>query len=271
MKTPFPVEKKLILDILPYAECIDAILKDVLKPYQKGVYLSGQSVPFLLDGAYYTKFEKVFGEVAHEKPIRDISDVIGDIYDHKHQLVASISIRDKIFTSPTIPLNGIAIIHLYINAIITENSQWLKLKRFRMEDICQRFIRPEYCNDKKVYDTIFDLTYEIKNEVMKFIGDNKFIMHFLKVENHDVIIEKSTDYRIYAWESLFGKMDREEVLDCLLHDSEALVEKILIEQNLVATLSDTAIEDGILGIASEIKAMEEKEKAENIFCISTKR
>lgn len=40
---------------------------------------------------------------------------------------------------------------------------------------------------------------DLRTQVMRFLGDDRWIMHFIKEQGTDIVVTKTIDYRIYAW------------------------------------------------------------------------
>lgn len=97
----------------------------------------------------------------------------------------------------TYPAVGMEIIKTYINALLTYNSSWLKIKTYSTKDDLIKYLLPDYQNDDEVMDLLFNMLTEIRTDILQFIGNDKYVMHFMRMRNTDIVIEKTIDFRIY--------------------------------------------------------------------------
>jgi hypothetical protein len=46
---------------------------------------------------------------------------------------------------------------------------------------------------------------DLVQQLLDFLGQDRWIMHFMKVNNTQVTVEKTIDYRIYSWMMEHGR------------------------------------------------------------------
>jgi len=57
----------------------------------------------------------------------------------------------------------------------------------------------DYRNHQHLLERAVDLLKEVRTQVVTFVGDDVWVMHFYCMYDHDYVIEKTIDYRIHDW------------------------------------------------------------------------
>jgi hypothetical protein len=97
------------------------------------------------------------------------------------------------------PTVGISIIKAYVDRILIHYSAWTKQGTPTLQSIWSEFLIPEYEYTEDVYGLIENLLGELHTDIVNFIGDDKWHMHFLRMRNSDLMIEKTIDYRVHYY------------------------------------------------------------------------
>jgi hypothetical protein len=132
-----------------------------------------------------------------------------DIVDRSNVKYNNAIIKKSDAVENTFPVVGLEIVKAYVNTLLTAKSGWLKLGNYSASNEIYKFILPEYHHNDDVWAILSDILIEIRTDVNGFVGDDKFIMHFMRTRKTDIVIEKTIDYRIYDWMQKFGSEIKE--------------------------------------------------------------
>lgn len=77
-----------------------------------------------------------------------------------------------------------------------------------LKAVIAEFVYPQYEGEDDILTMIEDHLLDFRTTILDFLGKDKWIMHFLKVNRGSLIIEKTVDYRIYSWMVEHGYWDR---------------------------------------------------------------
>lgn len=68
-----------------------------------------------------------------------------------------------------------------------------------LKAVIAEFVYLQYEKEDEVLSMIEDHLLDFRTTILDFLGKDKWIMHFLKVNRGSLTIEKTVDYRIYSW------------------------------------------------------------------------
>lgn len=199
MSNEFPVIATYAFDPVSCAAQIESLFGPYLQPYDRGIYLRGSIVPAMVPGRTYFRLDKGLDGIAVRVPVNDICDVKGDVYNINLDIVIQARRAKQVSLEPTIPVQGIRIIYAFIEEILNDNSAWSRLESCTLEAVLKKFILPEHHGNTRLISRMIDTMLDIQNDVMQFLGKDKWIMHFLKMNRTDIFIERSIDFRIFDW------------------------------------------------------------------------
>lgn len=78
-----------------------------------------------------------------------------------------------------------------------ENSSVVDLR-----DSIRPYVRAEYAHDNELLDALEYHLLNLRNSIVDFLGENRWIMHFQKIKMGTLEIEKTVDYRIMQYHRL---------------------------------------------------------------------
>lgn len=99
------------------------------------------------------------------------------------------------------PMTGVALIRDYVINIVNLQCKWTK----RGEDwgvLLERFYDIDESHKPYVEilnDEVLLFLNPLKQQVCEFLGNNAWMIHFVKSNSADIIIETACDYRVYDW------------------------------------------------------------------------
>lgn len=190
-----PVKKYGIFDILSIAKTVEALFEDYLIPPTPGIYLVNGTHPVMVpDKKYYCKNNRL---VTH------IQEITGMVFDAMGETVITAHVKPQhLTTEPTVPTTSLELVVKYAEKIVLDNSSWSRAERHTFQDTVAEFIRPEWRFTVEIYDRLENLLMDLRLAIVEFIGntpDDKWVIHFVKKKGHDLIVEKTIDFRIHDW------------------------------------------------------------------------
>lgn len=223
MKALLEVTKQLQLDIQHEADVVEAMLGQFLLSVQPGIYGPMDIEPRVaLGNTYYiNSMEWTPNDVSQleeylKRPFGDIYTASGDVCVYRAAAV-------NFTLMPRVSVRGITIIIDMISEMIRANSHWdmgkwaVRAHRsvltyspyfLSVAEMLKSHLRPEY---KESTGLLYDLTEgliaifsEKSLEISRFLGDDRWIMHFVESNGTDVLIKKSIDFRIAQWQEEHG-------------------------------------------------------------------
>lgn len=204
--TSFPVKETLIYDTLPLAAMIESHMAHYLRPREPGLYLEGKDKPVFPPHRRYFCVED--GQM-REIQIKRAADVKTDIYNDSDQLVFSAKAIKRLRDTADLPIVGMQIVEAQITSTIEQLSAWTLTKGEQGDEYWWPFITPEYHHTPAVFEKLRKMLGAVRKEVASFIGEDEWIMHFTRNIRGGIMIEKTIDYRIFAWEQEHGKAFRQ--------------------------------------------------------------
>ena len=190
----YPCIQSYIFDPMQAAHQIELILKDDLKPPEQGLYECGKMRPTIVADQHYHKRVKNNGTITYN-PVIEISDMVGDIYNADGDLILSDKKKYKLTLAPTIPVRGIGIVFAYIKEAIDDHAIWRERNRYTSQ------VSAYFTNsvDETLLIEVDKILLPLRARIHHFLGDDRWIMHFLKMLGTDMVVQKSCDYRIAEW------------------------------------------------------------------------
>jgi len=206
MNPHIPITQRFIFDPLPLANMLEEMFGQYLLPVEPGYYIKGNVKPIMVPGKFYFTVVGSNNDVALKKAIIGIDDIDNDVYNEQGDVIIPKKAKRLILTKPDVPVRGIKIIESLVDKIIIDrSSKWMHRNPYSVEEMLNEFVLPQYRFDKNnpaianLFDRISNMLVDVRTDVNAFIGVDDWIMHFYKLVGTDIIIEKSTDYRIYDW------------------------------------------------------------------------
>jgi hypothetical protein len=166
------VNKVFIIDPISLAVTLESIMSPYLKDASDKVFKND------------TKQDTVANRIKKEY-------IEGEIYENTNTNSASL-------IDNNIPIRGIELIKAYINMLLVNNSAWLNSKQL-IEDSVGMFIKDEFIHTQAIFDLIDSNLFDLRTDILGFIGKNKWLMHFQNMRNSDIIIDQCQDYRAWDW------------------------------------------------------------------------
>ena len=207
-----PVKSIYIFDPLPIAQQIDAVVGKYIKPPTAGVYIGSSLTPMLLmDRAYFVE-----GEGKKLTQLMKFEDLTGEgtrnFYNVAGELVVSLKSGVRISTEPIYPVMSLMLMQGLIDELIETRSNWIHGARNRTAtELYAPYLRTFTEQEHEIQDLVHTQLEEILlttfNDVREFIGEDRWILHFLRVSGMDFIVEKTIDYRIYQYNLQHGLND----------------------------------------------------------------
>lgn len=204
--TSIKTTQALIIDPVEHGELIESALTGVLKPYPSGYYLPGQSKPVLESGKFY--YTRVNGQ---DSPLQGIESVSSAIYTQDGELAVAAKLVKALTLEPTRPYRGIALVSLMVDHVLDSRAKWRKYtpggrEHRSLTDAVMDYLIGEIAIPLpqltliELAEQVAELTLELRTEVSEFVGEDHWVMHFQRQWRSNLVIEKSVDYRIHAWE-----------------------------------------------------------------------
>lgn len=210
-----------VVDMLTYADRINSThASQFLIAPPTGMYLRGRSEPTLVPmQTYYQRLITGTAKNKKEKmvPINIWEKISGDIYNQVSEIVVAGHQTHYLSREPTVPVIALQIIEIIAKRVVDDLSKfWIRMDnpRLRFESTRKEddfykpeiLLRPFFIDNLSAHqyqesvDEIMEEVSLLKREISQFIGSDKWIMHFVRRRGSSLIVEKTIDYRIYAWE-----------------------------------------------------------------------
>lgn len=203
----YKVTKQLFLDALPPAAAIETHLSEYLTAPPPGMYLAGHTEPTLLvSERYHQLYAEQPGDLRLKREeLKDIanldlSTVKGDIYDTQDRLVLRRSLVKELLTVPTVPVRGLAAVATAVDWAITYSSAWAKRPAQSIQEALAKHVQAQYAQTEDLLDQLAEFLRETRQQVVEFIGDDKWVVHFHSTRGAEIVVEKTIDFRILDWE-----------------------------------------------------------------------
>ena len=123
---------------------------------------------------------------------------IGLMEDYLKLMLPNTGLKQHI-KPPVLPTIGIDIIKEYVDRLLLKYSAWTKQGTPTLHSIWSTYLLPEYEFTEDVYGLIENVLGELHSDIVNFIADDIWIMHFMKIRNRDIVVEKTIDFRVHYY------------------------------------------------------------------------
>lgn len=207
--TKLPIYKYLHYDIEAIARQIEYECADILLPAPKGIYSINRVEPVMVDhGEYYTLKEE--NNVAIRTPVHDITELKERIYTLKNGIdtmviPATFMQNKKRFLSnePMLPWRGVQVVKTLVEKQL---DQYLKYRiepsAYTVSDEhfnCTRETLAQHREVDNALAIINDIYAPLCDDLLEFIGQYEWHIHYACFKDTKLVIEQSIDYRAYEW------------------------------------------------------------------------
>lgn len=200
----------LLLDPTEYAEIIEQRYNSHLKPYVSGYYLPGIEHPVMVAGKYYT-YIGPNNTTFPVSAVTDLSTIASAIYDQYGEVAVERHKVKQLTTVPHAPYRGINLIRDLVENCVDRLSVWRQYAKCGavtrdMGDVLHDHLDPEFVKTTHPGDLdvlaeqINGLLIDLRSSVVDFASKDKWVIHIVRTWRTDIVVEKTVDYRIHAWE-----------------------------------------------------------------------
>ena len=166
----------------------------------EGLYIGNSYKPLIeFNSSYYIKNESGFKVIESADDVKitksDIYIKTNGIYELYMKYSSLAKVRDKLTTTPSINYVNILLLKELTEHFISSllNYRYYLSKNNLVN--CFKDPTSSYLSEETYYKDFSEL-YE---EINEFMVDNYWGIYFVKVINSSIVIERTTDYRIYEW------------------------------------------------------------------------
>ena len=202
------VTQTFYLPIFTYAMMIERQFGEFLNPPRPGIYRVGDIYPCIEPTKLYYAQKINKNNTCTTTPITDfnlindtVTDEIGNV------IIPAAMMRSKeqyLRNEPTVPVRGLILIELLIKKYLDSVATWVKHSMQNQKIVSN--IKPEY---HEIYweGHLEKITESLILQVSDFIGHDTWHLYFVKLLGLDLVIEKTSDYRVITFHQ---KMDSGE-------------------------------------------------------------
>ncbi|BDD79528.1 hypothetical protein [Burkholderia phage FLC9] len=244
-----------MLELADYIQAVEAAAGSFMLPNPEGLFMAGQCEPVLYRDRKYFYAGRATGptgDVAEAIPFNWNQPILGDVLDHKGDLVLVHKQASLLSDKPLWSLRSRNMIVDLIDHIVQNHARWsgsqqmpkvgpkqtnlygvirpFLLEQFQRSGISIEgavntqeieYVRGRARTMKHKHHVEIDLVSEqekqffymgidicdsillqlndLFQQLLEFLGTDRWIMHFSKVSNTQMTVEKTIDYRIYSW------------------------------------------------------------------------
>jgi hypothetical protein len=177
----------------------------------EGLYINNSYKPLIeFNSCYFIKNESGFKVIESADDVKitksDIYIKTNGIFELYMKYASLAKVRDKLTINPSINYVNILLIKELTEHFISSllNYRYYLSKHNLVNCFKDQF--STYLSEETYYKDFSDLY----NEINDFMTDNYWGVYFVKIINSSIIIERTTDYRIYEWSMAQLKEDQEE-------------------------------------------------------------
>ena len=197
------VEASYRTEISHIANAIEMDCQEHLLAPPKGIYCSGKLEPAMIDGQTY--YSSKSG--SRLEPITDINKVNTAVYNESGKCVIPLLYMKKrnlmVSNEPFMSYRGLHIVRELVTNQIDHSCAYRRYAKDKHGCISKHFIPGTDINE--IYADVLDVIYKpLEAEIYEFLGNHAWDMHFAKLQNTILIIERGMDYRAYCWEQEHG-------------------------------------------------------------------
>lgn len=189
-------EGMLLLNLLDYVQELEFNFGRYFIDPEPGIYFIDSLIPVIRpDCLYYTQ-----ASYATQTPITNLDRYNEPILNEIGEIVIPMSVmRNKaryLTSKPTLPQRAIQIAAHLASAYFEELAPYKHVRRAREE--IRKLLKPEAWH--YLDDGYLDLSCErLLRALGHFVNDGVWNIYFTRLVNTDLIVEKSTDYRIMQY------------------------------------------------------------------------
>ena len=191
------VTKTMVLDIAELSQFLESGIGEYLRPEEAGWWLPYNLEPILKEGRPYYVQDKSRGLVKLDPTQRPAGL---DVYDRHADILVTAEQTRLLKDAPhPHPARCVKLIKASANLLIDMHAAWGEQYEKDLQDVIRDFVYPQYEESEDILSMIADHLLDFRTTIRDFLGKDKWIMHFLKVNRGSLTIEKTVDYRIYSW------------------------------------------------------------------------
>jgi hypothetical protein len=170
---------------------------DVLVPHAKGIYKVGDIYPSIIPSKQYfsQKINRLNQSVT--TPIIDLNKINDAIVDEMGNIIIPrammLNKESYLRNEPTVPARGLILVELLVKRYIESISPYVKYSMYNNKIISN--FKPEGV-ELFVDGHIDKMCESLYAQVSTFIANDVWFIYFVKYMGIDLIVEKSTDWRI---------------------------------------------------------------------------
>lgn len=170
---------------------------DVLIPHAKGIYKVGDIYPSIIPGKQYfsQKLNKLNQSIT--TPVTDLNKVNDTVVDEIGNIVIPrammLNKESYLRNEPTVPTRGLILVELLVKRYIESITPYVKYSMYNNKIISN--FKPEGV-ELFVEGHIDEICKSLYAQINTFIANDVWFIYFVKYMGIDLIIEKSTDWRI---------------------------------------------------------------------------
>lgn len=199
----YPVTASLVIDPIDVAWHVQSLFAPYLKQHASvGLWLPERESPTLVPEKLYFK-QGPNAERVQIQPLtaEAFKNAQGDIFDEDGHLVLPERLAHRLKPEPTLPIEGLRIVRADVETTIHERSRkWCKKPYDPIDIVLRHLLREEYAGNERLIVDLAETMNPIRRQVVDFIGQDEWVMHFARPHGWEIIVDKSIDYRIYDWE-----------------------------------------------------------------------
>jgi hypothetical protein len=215
-----PCVKQMRVDPMPTASLIEAVVGAYLLPPAEGIYFRGKTEPVMTPLEVYHQHKVVDGKRTKEtfvvKTIEDIDHHM-PVMDLDANVVVTPNQVPFLSYIPPLPVTALKIVEAAVKDVVDSHG----MEEYRSKPRHPAWLYGRMINlpvrgevgmvapiDTTVRDAVIDQITElvsgIRSDVKSFCGENPWVIHFLKKNHLELVIEKSIDWRIIEFHTRTG-------------------------------------------------------------------
>lgn len=216
-----PCAKQMHIDPMPTASMLETVVGDYLAPPAKGIYFRGRVEPIMKFGEVYHQHKTVDGkptkdsfvvmrieELDRQQPVYDLD---GNVVVGRHQI-------PFLSYEAMLPVTALQIVETAVRSVIESKGVEEYCKPQESADqLYRQFLHPlvlQNRDEELIHAVIMQIVVqvsELRVQALRFCGESKWELHFLRKHHTELIVEKSIDWRIIEYHRLTGtKPDYEQ-------------------------------------------------------------